>query len=51
MSNNSNKFNHEIKADLKDVVIKSGPLGLIVVYYIAVSILGIIVLGLWWMLN
>ena len=51
MSNNSKQSNYDSKADLKDVIIKSGPPGLIVVYYIAVSILGIIVLGLWWMLN
>lgn len=45
----SGEFDYGSKADTKDVMTKSGPVGLLVVFYIAVSLLGIIALLVWWL--
>ena len=48
---NSTEFDYDTKADTKDVVTKTGPLGLLPVFYVVISVLGIIALGLWWWLS
>jgi hypothetical protein len=47
---NSTEFEHDTKADTKEVVTKTGPLGVLLVFYFVISVLGIIalVLWLWW---
>ena len=45
---NTSEFEHETKADTKEVITKTGPLGLLLVFYIAISVLGIIAVTLWW---
>lgn len=45
----SEEFEYGTKADTKDVATKTGPLGLLPVFYITVSVLGIIALLVWWL--
>lgn len=45
---NSTEFEYDTKADTKEVVTKTGPLGLLLVFYVVISVLGIIALMLWW---
>lgn len=47
----SKELRHDTKADAKDVVTKTGPAGLLLVFYIGAAILGLIVLGIWWWLR
>ena len=45
----STEFNRDSDTSVKDVATKSGPMGLLLVFYIAVSMLGLIVLLIWWL--
>jgi hypothetical protein len=51
MNNKSDQFNYDGNPDAKKVVTRSGPAGLLLVFYITASILGLIALGLWWLLT
>jgi hypothetical protein len=44
----SKEFNREGDADVKKVVTRTGPLGMIPVFYIVVSLLIIIAMLVWW---
>jgi hypothetical protein len=45
---NSTEFDYDSKADTKDVLTKTGPLGLLLVFYIVIAVLGMTALILWW---
>ena len=47
----SKEFNREGEADVKEVVTKTAPLGLLPVMYIVVAILIILGVVLWWTLT
>jgi hypothetical protein len=44
----SKEFNREGDADVKKVVTRTGPLGMIPVFYIALSLLIVIAVLFWW---
>lgn len=44
----SKEFDRGGDTDVKDVVTKSGPLGMLPIFYIVLSILIVIALALWW---
>jgi hypothetical protein len=47
----SKEFNREGDADVEKVVTRTGPLGLVPIFYIVVAILIIIGVVLWWATN
>lgn len=51
MDKNSSEFDRGGSGDVKKVVTKSGPAGLLLALYIGAAVLLIVVLGLWWLFN
>lgn len=42
------EFDYSSREPVKEAITKSGPAGLLVVYYLAAAVLAIVVLGIWW---
>jgi hypothetical protein len=49
MAKNSTEFSYGGTTKTERIVKKSGPSWLLIIFYVAVSVLGILVLGIWWL--
>jgi hypothetical protein len=48
MAKDRSEFDYGEDAPVKNALTKSGPAGLLLVYYLAAAVLAIIVLTIWW---